>query len=228
MADRPFQRINGAAAILDEAVFAGPICTTAERGALQPSEYPAIVITGSIHDEARCMPSTRGQPMRPEAELPSTSFPTTRARAKMREFRVAARGLQQLPRNPRSSSAWRSASSAMLHPPSLTPWRCSGGWCALRFPCRSAGISWTRSPKTCCASHHFFDAYLNAQLNAELTSEFSLLCAATYYIAGHVGSAAVIVGKCQLQPSTWRGASAISSTVFFIRQFRLQSDALTP
>jgi helicase len=39
----------------------------------------------------------------------------------------------------------------------------------------------------------FFDAYLNADLDAELTSEFSLLCAAAYYIAGNVGSAAVIV-----------------------------------
>ena len=39
----------------------------------------------------------------------------------------------------------------------------------------------------------FFDAYLNADLDTELTSEFSLLCAAAYYIAGNVGSAAVIV-----------------------------------
>ena len=39
----------------------------------------------------------------------------------------------------------------------------------------------------------FFDAYLNADLDAELTTEFSLLCAAAYYIAGNVGSAAVIV-----------------------------------
>ena len=41
----------------------------------------------------------------------------------------------------------------------------------------------------------FFDAYLNADLDAVLTSEFSLLCSAAYYIAGNVGSAAVIVRR---------------------------------
>lgn len=39
----------------------------------------------------------------------------------------------------------------------------------------------------------FFDAYLNAQLDAGLDTEFSLLCAAAYYIAGNVGSATVII-----------------------------------
>src|SRR5690606_31630574 len=39
----------------------------------------------------------------------------------------------------------------------------------------------------------FFDAYLNAQLDADLDNEFSLLCAAAYYIAGNVGSATVII-----------------------------------
>ena len=39
----------------------------------------------------------------------------------------------------------------------------------------------------------FFDAYLNADLDAQLTPELSLLCAAAYYVAGNVGSAAVIV-----------------------------------
>ncbi|WP_169711370.1 DEAD/DEAH box helicase [Erythrobacter dokdonensis] len=39
----------------------------------------------------------------------------------------------------------------------------------------------------------FFDAYLSAQLDADLEIEFSLLCAAAYYIAGNVGSATVIV-----------------------------------
>lgn len=39
----------------------------------------------------------------------------------------------------------------------------------------------------------FFDAYLSADLDSDLTPELSLLCAAAYYIGGNVGSAAVIV-----------------------------------
>ena len=39
----------------------------------------------------------------------------------------------------------------------------------------------------------FFDAYIDANLDAELTPELSLLCAAAYYVAGNVGSAAVII-----------------------------------
>ncbi|WP_440511190.1 DEAD/DEAH box helicase [Sphingopyxis terrae] len=39
----------------------------------------------------------------------------------------------------------------------------------------------------------FFDAYLNAQLDSDLDIEFSLLCAAAYYLAGNVGSATVVI-----------------------------------
>ncbi|MDO9336002.1 MAG: DEAD/DEAH box helicase [Caulobacter sp.] len=38
----------------------------------------------------------------------------------------------------------------------------------------------------------FFDAYLNSRLNEEISTEFSLFCACAYYLAGNVGSAAVI------------------------------------
>lgn len=40
---------------------------------------------------------------------------------------------------------------------------------------------------------NFFDAFLNAKLDDELTPEFSLLCACAYYLGGNVGSAVVIV-----------------------------------
>lgn len=42
---------------------------------------------------------------------------------------------------------------------------------------------------------NFFDAFLNADLDAELTEELSLLCAAAYYIGGNVGSAVVVVRR---------------------------------
>ncbi len=40
---------------------------------------------------------------------------------------------------------------------------------------------------------NFFDAFLNAKLDAELTDEFSLLCACAFYLGGNVGSSVVIV-----------------------------------
>lgn len=42
---------------------------------------------------------------------------------------------------------------------------------------------------------NFFDAFLNAKLDEELTDEFSLLCAAAYYLGGNFGSAGVIVRR---------------------------------
>jgi hypothetical protein len=44
----------------------------------------------------------------------------------------------------------------------------------------------------------FFDAFLNAKLNGSITTEFSLLCAAAYYLSGNVGSATVIVRRMEL------------------------------
>jgi hypothetical protein len=41
----------------------------------------------------------------------------------------------------------------------------------------------------------FFDAFLNAQLDDTITAEFSLLCASSYYLAGNVGSATVIIRR---------------------------------
>ena len=41
----------------------------------------------------------------------------------------------------------------------------------------------------------FFDAFLNADLDAELTDEFSLLCAAAYYLGGNAGSAMVVARR---------------------------------
>lgn len=119
---------------------------------------------------------------------------TTRARAKMREFRVAAEDFNKLPRDPAilfglaiailgdvASSIADQIGSEVAATPAAFPM--PPGWededadpqTSLRF----ASI--------------FFDAYINAELDAELKPELSLLCAATYYIAGSVGSAAVII-----------------------------------
>lgn len=49
-------------------------------------------------------------------------------------------------------------------------------------------------------SASFFDAFLESQLNAELTTEFSLLCAASYYLADSVGSAVVVARRSEAPP----------------------------
>src|SRR3546814_8501197 len=49
-------------------------------------------------------------------------------------------------------------------------------------------------------SASFFDAFLESQLNAELTTEFSLLCAASYSLADSVGSAVVVARRTETTP----------------------------
>ncbi len=130
--------------------------------------------------------------MRPEATA-LTILSTTRARAKMHEFRVAPADFNALPRDPSMlfslaigilgdvAAAVADTLGAEAAAPAALPQ--SLGWGefdedpqdVLRF----ASI--------------FFDAYLNAQLDSDLDIEFSLLCAAAYYLAGNVGSATVII-----------------------------------
>lgn len=43
----------------------------------------------------------------------------------------------------------------------------------------------------------FFDAFLNARLDETITPELSLLCASAYYLAGNIGSAAVVVRQME-------------------------------
>lgn len=60
----------------------------------------------------------------------------------------------------------------------------------------------------------FFDAYLNARLDNGISLEFSLLCASAYYLAGNVGSAAVIVR--QMEPPSHELAGGLGLLVFAI------------
>lgn len=130
--------------------------------------------------------------MRPEATA-LTILSTTRARAKMHEFRVAPADFNALPRDPSMlfplaigilgdvAAAVADTLVGVAVAPATLPRPL--GWGELdedpQGVLRFASI--------------FFDAYLNAQLDADLDTEFSLLCAAAYYIAGNVGSATVII-----------------------------------
>ena len=118
---------------------------------------------------------------------------TTRATAKMHEFRVAPEDFIALPRSPACCSRSRSACSATSRPSLL-----------IRVDDEAAPLedlpvppSWGDSDPTPIEGLHFasifFDAFLNAELDDTITAEFSLLCASAYYLAGNVGSATVII-----------------------------------
>lgn len=131
--------------------------------------------------------------MRPEASARNI-LSTTRARAKMREFRVAEDDFNQLPRDPSilfglaiailgdvASTVADQIGSGLQGAPEL-------------YPVPAAWTEDDADPQSSLGfASTFFDAYINADLNAELSVELSLLCAATYYIGGSVGSAAVII-----------------------------------
>jgi superfamily II DNA/RNA helicase len=46
-------------------------------------------------------------------------------------------------------------------------------------------------------SARYFDAFLEAQLDQDITNEFSLLCATSYYLSDSVGSAAVVMRRTE-------------------------------
>lgn len=130
--------------------------------------------------------------MRPEANA-HTILSTARARAKMHEFRVAPADFNALPRDPSmlfslaigilgdvAAAVAETLESAAVAPAALPQ---PSGWGELDEDPQDV----LRFAST------FFDAYLNAQLDTDLDTEFSLLCAAAYYIAGNIGSATVII-----------------------------------
>lgn len=131
--------------------------------------------------------------MKPEASAQNV-LSTTRARAKMLEFRVAEADFNQLPRDP---AILFGLAIAILGDAAATiadqiDVELEGATKTLPMP-----LGWEGDDTDLQASLRFasifFDAYIKAELDAELTPELSLLCAVTYYLAGSVGSAAVTV-----------------------------------
>lgn len=131
--------------------------------------------------------------MKPERSA-LTVLSTTRARAKMREFRVAESDFNQLPRDP---SILFGLAIAILGDIAATladqiGVDVGGGLGA--FPTPTGWANDDADPQASLRfASTFFDAYINAKLDSELTPELSLLCASAYYIEGSVGSASVIV-----------------------------------
>lgn len=131
--------------------------------------------------------------MKPEGSARNI-LSTTRARAKMREFRVAEGDFNQLPRDP---AILFGMAIAILGDVAATVADQIGGELLGAQQALPMPPGWEGDHADPQGSLHFasifFDAYINAELDVELTPELSLLCAATYYIGGSVGSAAVVV-----------------------------------
>ncbi len=118
---------------------------------------------------------------------------TTRATAKMHEFRVAPEDFIALPRSPEIlfalaigllgdvAAAIADMPEADVAPPNELP--IPRGWGEMG-PLPIDGLRFAST---------FFDAFLNARLDDTITTEFSLLCASAYYLVGNVGSSAVII-----------------------------------
>jgi hypothetical protein len=123
--------------------------------------------------------------MRPEANALNI-LSTTRATAKMHEFRVAPEDFIDLRRDPSilfalaigilgdvaAEIADQIRDAADIH--GIDPLPVPSGW-GDRDPSPTEGLRFASV---------FFDAFLNSRLDLTITAEFSLLCASAYYLAG--------------------------------------------
>lgn len=134
--------------------------------------------------------------MRPERES-RLLLAAVQARAKMHEFRASEEDYVPFEREPQT-----------LFPLAIGILHDAAGAIADHFIDRAEGpvvpSAWEEPEGSIGQmvrfSASFFDAFLESQLNAELTTEFSLLCAASYYLADSVGSAVVVAGRSEAPP----------------------------
>ena len=129
--------------------------------------------------------------MRPERES-RLILAAVQARAKMHEFRASEEDYVPFRRAPET-----------LFPLAVGILHDAAGAIANHFIDRGESplvpLAWEEDDGTIGQmvrfSASFFDAFLESQLDTELTAEFSLLCAASYYLADSVGSAVVVANR---------------------------------
>lgn len=142
--------------------------------------------------------------MRPESEARSL-LSVTRAKAKMYEFRVPEPEHIDLPRDP-----------AQLHSLAVGLLGDTASWIAddsvesygiygdlLGLPSEDTGREESFNRIGFAAT--FFNAFLETRLDEEITDEFSLLCASSYYLGDTPGSARVIIEKIEPPPADREG-----------------------
>ncbi len=131
--------------------------------------------------------------MRPE-RTSNLVLSNTRATAKMVEFRVAAEDIIA----GRDPKALFSLAVGILGDVAAAIARDFAGELDAKADAEIRPPAWDHDLPVADALRFvstFFDAFLNADLDAELTDEFSLLCAAAYYLGGNAGSAMVVARR---------------------------------
>lgn len=135
--------------------------------------------------------------MRPDAGS-RRILATIRATAKMHEFRAAPEDFIPFPRDPETLLALAVGILGDAAAAISDRFIDGGGDGEVR------PSTWEEAdgsvPEMVRFSATFFDAYLEARLDAALTSEFSLLCAASYYLSDSVGSAMVVAQRSEPPP----------------------------
>lgn len=130
-----------------------------------------------------------------------------RSKAKMYEFRVPVEEHIAIPRSP-----------SMLHSLAIGILGDSASWIAddgtdPEPDPEDAPTDWTEgdlsgrkgSYEALGFAATFFDAFLESQLDEEITDEFSLLCSAAYYLAGTPGSSRVVISHTPVPQLGWEG-----------------------
>jgi len=144
--------------------------------------------------------------MKPETTA-NRVLSTTRARAKMHEFRVAPGDFIQLYRDP--AMLFDLAVGILGDVAAVTADRFREAETVDAFDADFVPTCWVGLDLTVTEglrfASTFFDAYLNAKLDETISVEFSLLCASAYYLNGSVGNAAVIVKNMVPPPSDLAG-----------------------
>jgi superfamily II DNA/RNA helicase len=128
--------------------------------------------------------------MRPEARA-HRLLSTTRAKAKMFEYRVPESDHIALPQAPQLLF---SLAVGLL------------GNAAARIASKATSVEHAEnevetryvSDDDLLFSATFFDSFIETNLEAALTEEFSILCSSAYYLAGNVGSARVVASKTEI------------------------------
>lgn len=135
---------------------------------------------------------------------------TTRARAKMHEFRVAPEDFIELYRDP--AMLFDLAVGILGDVAAVTADQFRGVEGLEWLDSNVAPASWETEELSVSEglrfASTFFDAYLNAKLDETISVEFSLLCAAAYYLNGGVGNAAVVVKNMEAPPLGLAGGLA--------------------
>jgi superfamily II DNA/RNA helicase len=147
--------------------------------------------------------------MKPEANA-TNILSTTRATAKMHEFRVAPEDFIALPRDP--SMLFDLAVGLLGDIAATIANQFSLDQKLEEVDASEIPAHWDEDAPSVAEglkfASVFFDAYLNAKLDQEISTEFSLLCASAYYLSANVGSATVIVRNMALPPLELAGGLA--------------------